>query len=311
MDAQPQTEYIMTLGSYWYQNISNTSRSHLMCHEFLRKKNYSMTTRRWNDLLNFEDYMYTKDNRPKDYSPKHVEKRFYEIQTRFNPSEGDKFLFVTVNPDERKHWFDWSTANNACNAFDFKMRRVLWKRKGRYIRPYVGCLETNETGDRYHFHGLLHISHVKQSISDHEIPDIARNYSLIFKNFAMSSTKGLTLKCFLSQKQPEIMDKCFITWSKVQTRPSIHWNWRSTRKRNRRSNVIQNSKKEIKMETTCPQKTITFSGVRGIKVLQELNRRKRHEHLNISAFAVEALEEKLTKKTSWRIRWGIDTWISV
>lgn len=51
------------------------------------------------------------------------------------------------------------------------------------------------------------------------------------------------------------------------------------------------------METTCPQKTITFSGDRGIKVLQELNRRKRYEHLNISAFAVEALEEKLTKQT--------------
>ena len=147
-------------------------------------------------MLNFEDYMYTKDNRPKDYSPKHVEKRFYEIQTRFNPSEGDKFLFVTVNPDKRKHWFDWGIANNACNAFDFKMRRVLWKRKGRYIRPYVGCLETNETGDRYHFHGLLHVSHVKQPISEHEIPDIAEKLFFDLQELRNVEHKGIDIEMF-------------------------------------------------------------------------------------------------------------------
>ena len=149
-------------------------------------------------MLNFEDYMYTKDNRPKDYSPKHVEKRFYEIQTRFNPSEGDKFLFVTVNPDKRKHWFDWGIANNACNAFDFKMRRVLWKRKGRYIRPYVGCLETNETGYRYHFHGLLHVSHVKQLISEHEIPDIAEKLFFDLQELRNVEHKGVDIEMLKS-----------------------------------------------------------------------------------------------------------------
>jgi hypothetical protein len=50
------------------------------------------------------------------------------------------------------------------------------------------------------------------------------------------------------------------------------------------------------MHTKCPQKTITFKDRDGLEVFQELNRRKRYEHLNISAFAVQAFAEKLARE---------------
>jgi hypothetical protein len=50
------------------------------------------------------------------------------------------------------------------------------------------------------------------------------------------------------------------------------------------------------MEAKCPQKTITFSGDDGMEVYQELNRRKRFKHLNISAFTVQACAEKLARE---------------
>jgi hypothetical protein len=124
-------------------------------------------------MLKYDQYA-QYNRRP--YSCNHVEKSFYKIQARFKPSEGDKFLFISVNPENNQ--FDWFKANNASNAFDFKIRRLLWKRKGKHIRPYVGAIEKNEEGERYHFHGLLHLSGLKTEYSDREVLEEARQVIL-------------------------------------------------------------------------------------------------------------------------------------
>ena len=32
---------------------------------------------------------------------------------------------------------DWITANNACNAFEMKIKRILWKRKWKPLIPLL------------------------------------------------------------------------------------------------------------------------------------------------------------------------------
>ena len=50
------------------------------------------------------------------------------------------------------------------------------------------------------------------------------------------------------------------------------------------------------METKIPQRTVTFKGDEGLRVFSELLWKKKHEHLNVSAFTVEALSEKLARE---------------
>jgi len=122
-------------------------------------------------LLDFEEYAQYKRI---PYSPEHVRKKFYEIQTKFNPYEGDRFLWISVNPEKKK--FDWFHANNASNAFDFLIRRALWKNKGKYRRPYVPAIERKE--GRFHFHGLIHLVDMRHGIQMDQVGDIAEDILL-------------------------------------------------------------------------------------------------------------------------------------
>lgn len=112
-------------------------------------------------MLIFEDYAQFHRS---PYSPLHVERKFYEIQKRLSPCEGDQILFVSVKT--MSNLSDWYSVNNACNAFDFKIRKKLWKRKGRYIRPCISSIEHDKHNMRYHFHSLIHLHDLDLTTED-------------------------------------------------------------------------------------------------------------------------------------------------
>lgn len=143
------------------------------------------------ELLKFTDY--AQYNRIK-YSPEHVEKNFYKIQSMIIPSEGDRILFVTVNPENTK--FDWYAANNSSNAFDFIIRKILWRRKGKYIRPYVGAIEKDDASNRYHFHGLVHLCDLKTEYSDDEIQELAEDVIFNLSEINSYDQKGVDIQLF-------------------------------------------------------------------------------------------------------------------
>ena len=69
------------------------------------------------------------------------------------PDEISRAVFISVKLKGKNA--DWITANNACNAFEMKIKRILWKRKWKYVNTFIGSIEFDKEYLTYHFHILL------------------------------------------------------------------------------------------------------------------------------------------------------------
>lgn len=119
--------------------------------------------------LDFEEYR--MDLRI-PYSPFYVEKNFYRVQEIIGiPDEISSCMFVSVKLKGKDAKY-WNTANNACNALEFKFKRRFWKNKGRHMRTFIGAIEFDREDMNYHFHSLIIFKELKEVFYDDELESI-------------------------------------------------------------------------------------------------------------------------------------------
>jgi hypothetical protein len=127
-----------------------------------------LTEQQETHYLDFKHYR--QDNRIK-YSAGYVEKNFNKVQRIIGkPDEISKAVFLSVKLKGKNA--DWITANNACNAFEMKIKRTLWKRKWKYVNTFIGSIEFDKEHLTYHFHSLLILKEMKVNLNDDEIKQI-------------------------------------------------------------------------------------------------------------------------------------------
>ena len=118
--------------------------------------------------LDFNDYR--QDNRI-GYSAGNAEKNFYKVQRLIGlPDEISQAVFLSVKLKGKNA--DWITANNACNAFEMKIKRTFWKRKWKYVNTLICSIEHDKEYLTYHFHSLLILKELKLNLNNDEIREI-------------------------------------------------------------------------------------------------------------------------------------------
>ena len=104
------------------------------------------------------------------YSACYAEKNFNKVQRIIGlPDDTSRVVFISVKLKGKNA--DWITANNACNAFEMKIKRILWKRKWKYVNTFIGSIEFDKEYLTYHFHILLILKELKLNLNDDEIKD--------------------------------------------------------------------------------------------------------------------------------------------
>tara|TARA_Y100000592_G_C5376034_1_gene270995 strand:- start:43 stop:720 length:678 start_codon:yes stop_codon:yes gene_type:complete len=104
------------------------------------------------------------------YSAGYAEKNFNKVQRIIGlPDDTSRVVFISVKLKGKNA--DWITANNACNAFEMKIKRILWKRKWKYVNTFIGSIEFDKEYLTYHFHILLILKELKLNLNDDEIKD--------------------------------------------------------------------------------------------------------------------------------------------
>jgi hypothetical protein len=132
-------------------------------------KDTEITRMQEKHYLEFEEYR--MDLRI-PYSPFDVEKNFKRVQEIIGiPDEISKCMFVSVKLKGKDAKY-WNTANNACNALEFKFKRRFWKNKGRHMKTFIGAIEFDREDMVYHFHSLMIFKELKEVFYDDELEDI-------------------------------------------------------------------------------------------------------------------------------------------
>ena len=127
-----------------------------------------LTEQQETHYLNFDEFR--QDNRI-GYSAGNAEKNFNRVQRIIGIPDGiTTIVFLSVKLKGKNA--DWITANNACNAFEMKIKRKFWKRKWKYMNTFVGSVEYDKENLTYHFHAILILKELKASFTDDEIKDI-------------------------------------------------------------------------------------------------------------------------------------------
>lgn len=132
-------------------------------------KDSELTRMQEKHYLDFEEYR--MDLRI-PYSPFYVEKNFKQVQEIIGiPDEMSSCLFVSVKLKGKDAKY-WNTANNACNALEFKFKRRFWKNKGQHMKTFIGAIEYDRDNMVYHFHSLMIFKELKEVFYDDELEDI-------------------------------------------------------------------------------------------------------------------------------------------
>jgi hypothetical protein len=131
-------------------------------------------------MIDFQDYVKHLRfycNELYEYHHKEVEKRFYQVfEILGEPNEFDKLAFITVRLKGKS---DWTTANNASNALEFKLSKFFWGRKSRYQKlPYVSSIETSLKRFKDHFHAIVRLTNLKKDYLIEEIENSIINTAL-------------------------------------------------------------------------------------------------------------------------------------
>ena len=114
-----------------------------------------------------------KENRI-GYSSGRVEENFYRVQRIIGFPDGiSRIIFLTVKLKGKNA--DYITANIACNAFEMKLKRKLWKRKWKFMNTFVGSIEFDKEHLIYHFHSILILKDLFEDLTNEEINDLITN----------------------------------------------------------------------------------------------------------------------------------------
>ena len=112
---------------------------------------------------------FRKDNRI-GYSVGYVENNFNRVQRIIGlPDGSSRLVFITAVLKGKDA--DWVTANNACNAFEIKIKRFFWKTAWKYKNTFVGSIEYDKEHLKFHFHSLLVLKELRKQYSDDEIKE--------------------------------------------------------------------------------------------------------------------------------------------
>ena len=115
--------------------------------------------------LSFDKFR--KENRI-GYSSGYVEDNFNRVQRIIGLPDGtSRLVFITAVLKGKDS--DWITANNACNAFEIKIKRFFWKTAWKYKNTFVGSIEYDKEHLKYHFHSILVLKELRKEYSDDEI----------------------------------------------------------------------------------------------------------------------------------------------
>lgn len=155
-----------------------------------------------NSIMNFEDYAkherYSSDCLY-EYHHKEVEKRFYEVLDKLGEPDGtDDAVFITVRLKSNS---DWVIANNASNAFEYKLSKHFWKRKGKKLLinglvPFASCIERSSTRIKDHFHGIFRLRDLKQYYSHEELEKTITEIALSLKEVNERSPDAVKIRIF-------------------------------------------------------------------------------------------------------------------
>ena len=155
-----------------------------------------MNNHQQHTTLNFhayQQYLKVKD----DYDVISVKKRFYEALDLIGgvPEDGTRFMFLSILV---RNGNDWSCANNAMNAFEYKFNEKLRGNYGKkHMLPFVPCLEVVPHNDEWHFHALVKITDIRQSRwEDHELINAGREILSKFQEINTSKQKWYDANVF-------------------------------------------------------------------------------------------------------------------
>jgi len=132
----------------------------------MRTGNNTGTTSTKQYQLDFQEYVkhLRYNNYYEYYHHKEVEKRFYQVLDRMGEiNEGDLFGFITLRLKSKS---DWTIANNASNALEWKLCENLWGRYGKKLlrtntAPYQGSIEHNYSRIKDHVHALIKLDNLR------------------------------------------------------------------------------------------------------------------------------------------------------
>jgi len=132
----------------------------------MRIGNNTGTTTMKQYQLDFQEYVkhLRYNNYYEYYHHKEVEKRFYQVRGRMGEiNEGDLFGFITCRLKSKG---DWTIANNASNALEWKLCKYLWGRYGKKLlrtntAPYSGSIEHNLVRIKDHIHSLIKLENLR------------------------------------------------------------------------------------------------------------------------------------------------------
>jgi len=132
----------------------------------MRIGNNTGTTTMKQYQLDFQEYVkhLRYNNYYEYYHHKEVEKRFYQVRGRMGEiNEGDLFGFITLRLKSKS---DWTIANNASNALEWKLCKYLWGRYGKKLlrtntAPYSGSIEHNLVRIKDHIHSLIKLENLR------------------------------------------------------------------------------------------------------------------------------------------------------
>jgi len=154
---------------FFANSLKSIGVSKSTCKFNQKGENTELTEMQVKHYLDFEDYR--MDLRI-PYSPVYVEKNFKRVQEIIGIPDGiSKCMFVSVKLKSKDAKY-WNTANNACNALEFKFKRRFWKNKGEYMKTFIGAIEFDREDMVYHFHSLMIFKELKELFYDDELREI-------------------------------------------------------------------------------------------------------------------------------------------
>jgi len=108
--------------------------------------------------LDFEEY---RQDLRIGYSAGYVKRNFEKVQRIIGkPDNNSKALFLSVKLKGKNA--DYITACNACNAFEMKVKRMLYGNKWYYMNTFVGSIEFDREHLGYHFHSIIILKEIKR-----------------------------------------------------------------------------------------------------------------------------------------------------
>jgi hypothetical protein len=152
--------------------------------------------------MDFKDYVKHEryyGNQIHQYHHKEVEKSFYQVLDKLGEPDGtDDAVFITLRLKSKS---DWTIANNAANALEYKLCKYFWRRKGKKMliggtAPFVSSIEQNLIRIKDHIHAIIRLKDLKKNFTHQEIEDDIKEIALSLEEVNERSPDSVKIRIF-------------------------------------------------------------------------------------------------------------------